>query len=203
VAQFDEQVRELCGRGEYDQATTLALRQLGPSIFRYLVARAGDEDLAAQAFAAFAENLWQGMATFSGRSSLRAWAFAVARNTFGQALRDRWRERRGTEVLSTTLAGRVAKEVRTETLAYLRTETKERFADLRKTLTSEEQTLLVLRVNERMSWNEIARIQLDDADAESVKREAAKLRKQFQLLRDKLRTLAQEHGLFGDSDDTP
>lgn len=198
MTDFDDQIQELCGKGDYDRATALALEQLGPSILRYLAARAGDRDLASEAFAVFSEDVWRGMSTFAGRSSLRVWAFAVARNALAQVLRHRGRERRHTEAFTTTLAGRMAERVRTETLAYLRTETKERFAELRKSLSAEEQTLLVLRVNERLSWDDIARIQLDEPDAVSVKREAAKLRKRFQLLREKLRDLAEAEGLLGD-----
>ena len=99
-------------------------------------------------------------------------------------------------MFSTTLASRLAERVRTDTLAYLRTETKQRFAELRKNLSSEEQTLLVLRVNERLSWDDIARIQRADLDANAVKREAARLRKRFQVLREKLRNLADAEGLL-------
>ncbi len=197
MTDFDDQIQELCGRQEYDRATTLALEQLGPSIVRYLAARAGDHDLASEAFAVFSEDLWRGMSTFAGRSSLRIWAFAVARNALAQVLRRRGRERRHTEAFTTTLASRIAERVRTETLAYLRTETKERFLELRKSLSADEQTLLVLRVNERLSWDDIARIQLDGLDPASVKREAARFRKRFQLLREKLRNLAAAEGLLG------
>jgi RNA polymerase sigma-70 factor (ECF subfamily) len=94
------------------------------------------------------------------------------------------------------VACRVAAQVRTETLDYLKSETKDRFAALRQRLSSEEQGLLVLRINERMSWEEIARVQLEEPTEATVKREAARLRKRFQLVRDKLRKLAKAEGLL-------
>jgi len=196
VAALDEDIVTLCGEGAYDRATTLALQGLGPSVMRYLAARARDDDLASEAFAHFAEDLWRGMRGFRGGSSVRVWAFSIARNALGQVLRRRQRERRRSRSFTSSVAGRVAAEVRSETLRYLKSETKQRFAALRKRLSPDEQGLLVLRVNERLSWEEIARIMLESPTDAAVKREAARLRKRFQLVRDKLRKMAKDEGLL-------
>lgn len=201
MADLDDLIRAHCENAEYDPATTLLLRQLGPSIFRYLAARARDENLASDAFAAFAEDVWRGMRGFAGRSSVRVWAFTVARNALGQLLRKTNRERRRTSAWDSTLVGRVAVQVRTETLVYLKTEMKQRFAELRQRLSPDEQGLLVLRVNECLGWDDIARIQLDPLKEPDVKREAARLRKRFQLVREKLHRMAKAEGLVDDKDD--
>jgi RNA polymerase sigma-70 factor (ECF subfamily) len=63
--------------------------------------------------------------------------------------------------------------------------------------------LLVLRVDRNLEWNDLARVlaEGDDgtaplADAD-VTREAARLRKRFQLLKEKLREMAKREGLTG------
>lgn len=201
MTNFDQQIIELCAKGHHEQATTLALTELGPGVFRYLVARTKDRDLASEAFAEFAEDVWQGLRGFRGESSVRLWAYTVARNALGQVLRSRGRERRRSQVFSSSLVARLTEQVRTETLAYLRTETKHRFARIRESLSPEEQSLLHLRINERMNWDDIARIQFECPDQEAVKRHAAKLRKRFQLLRDKLRAMAEAEGLLGKDDE--
>lgn len=201
MTDLDEQIRDLCARGEFEQATTLALTQLGPGIFRYLIARTKDHGLACEAFADFGEDLWRGLRGFRAESSVRVWAFTVARNAAGQAVRRRGRERRRSQSFTSSVQGRLIEQIRTETLAYLRTETKERFARIRESLSAEEQSLLHLRINERMGWDDIARVQFDCPDEPTVKRHAAKLRKRFQLLRDKLREMAAAEGLLGKDDE--
>jgi RNA polymerase sigma-70 factor (ECF subfamily) len=91
--------------------------------------------------------------------------------------------------------------VRTETLAFLRTETRTRLHSLRDSLPEEQRMLLVLRVDRQLAWNELARVlaetegdaPLDDA---ALAKEAARLRKQFQLVKDRLRALAKKEGLI-------
>jgi RNA polymerase sigma-70 factor (ECF subfamily) len=61
--------------------------------------------------------------------------------------------------------------------------------------------LLVLRVDRRLDWNELARV-LGEAghdacvDPVSLARESARLRKRFQLVKNKLRELARREGLL-------
>lgn len=65
---------------------------------------------------------------------------------------------------------------------------------VRSLLDEDERTLLVLRIERRMRWPEIARILADTDDERSIAREAARLRKQFERIKDRLR-----HGLRGGS----
>jgi RNA polymerase sigma-70 factor (ECF subfamily) len=194
--ELDDKVRTLCDVSDYAQATTLALKELGPSVLRYIDARVRDDDVTAEAFAHFAEDLWRGLPKFAGRSPLKVWAFIIARNAAGQVLRRRNRERARNKSLTSTLDGRLAAQVRTSTLEYLKTDFKQRFMELREELSAEERTLLVLRINERLPWEDIAAVQNEgDASPEELKREAARLRKRFQLVRDRLKKMAAERGL--------
>jgi RNA polymerase sigma-70 factor (ECF subfamily) len=200
-----ERIQPLCRSGDFDTATTVILRELGPSVYHYLISRTRDEDVAAEAFSRFAEDLWRGMKKFRHEVNVRIWVFAIARNSAGQVLRKRNRERARSRDFTSTLANRIANEVRTTTIQYLRTDTKLRFAQLRERLSPDEQAMLVLRINQRLSWDDIARIHLSDGTGEvssaELKREAARLRKQFQLVRQKLRQLAQAEGLIPDAEE--
>jgi RNA polymerase sigma-70 factor, ECF subfamily len=201
VLSLDERVAALRAEQAFDDATTLVLKELGPQIFRYLIARLRDVALASDAFSRFSEDVWRGMPGFAGRSSVRVWGYTVARNAAGQELRGQKRHRDGRRDFSDTLASKIAEQVRTETVAWARTETKDRFAALQQELDQEEQELLYLRMNEKLGWDEIAKVSMDeDATPIDLKREAARLRKRFQLTREKLRKLAQDRGLLGDGE---
>lgn len=195
MSEFDQRILELRDKGAHDEATTVALRELGPSVFRYLCARIRNQDVASEAFAKFAEDMWRGLRTFEGRSSLRVWAFVIARNAAGQTLRRNRREHKRLRPVDSAIIDQLVQELRTATREYLKSEAKDRFQQLRARLSPDEQALLVLRVNEQLGWDDIARIH-SEAENAAIKREAARLRKRFQLVRQKLRDMAREEGLL-------
>lgn len=197
MSNLDERVRSLCEASEYAQATTVALKELGPSVLRYIDARIRDDDLTAEAFSHFAEDLWRGLPKFAGRSPVKIWALVVARNAAGQVLRRRNRERARSKPLTSTLDAKLAAQVRTTTREYLKTDAKQRIMELREELSPDDRALLVLRINERLPWEEIAAVHAEDASSpEDLKREAARLRKRFQLIRDRLKRMAVDRGLL-------
>jgi RNA polymerase sigma-70 factor (ECF subfamily) len=81
----------------------------------------------------------------------------------------------------------------------MRTETKKRMAELRERLPVDDQTLLILRVTRKLNWKEVARVMVDAPDGTEVAehdldQEAARLRKRYQLVKEKLRQMALEGG---------
>jgi RNA polymerase sigma-70 factor (ECF subfamily) len=87
---------------------------------------------------------------------------------------------------------------RTGTPVYQRTEVKQVLRALRASLPEDDQVLLDLRMSARFSWKDVARIQLglDEAVPElMVDKEAARLRKRFQLVTERLRQMAVEAGI--------
>ena len=85
--------------------------------------------------------------------------------------------------------------MRTATLAALRTETKDRMVKLRERLPPDDQALLILRVNRRLEWKEIAQVMGRAGEAagdETIAKEARRLRKRYQLVKDRLRRMAEE-----------
>ena len=61
--------------------------------------------------------------------------------------------------------------------------------------------LLVLRVDRAMSWNDVARVMLEDGEDDSdeaIGRVAGRLRKRFQSVKETIRTRAAATGLLGE-----
>jgi RNA polymerase sigma-70 factor (ECF subfamily) len=76
---------------------------------------------------------------------------------------------------------------------YLRSEAKRRLEDLRAALDEEDRTLLILRVDRRMHWRDIAQVMADGVvDEGELVRTAAKLRKRFERIKERLREYMRE-----------
>jgi RNA polymerase sigma-70 factor (ECF subfamily) len=182
-------VRALLSSGDTRGAATEAMRGFGPKIFGYLRAILRDETDAGDAFSLFGENLWRGIEGFRGESSFRTWAYRIAWNA-ALAVRDEAWRRHGRR-LETGEASRLAEEIRTTAARVERQKTA--LDALREELTAEEQTLLHLRIDQQLSWEEIAHVL--GRDGSPI--ESATLRKRFERLKDRLATLARERGLVG------
>jgi RNA polymerase sigma-70 factor (ECF subfamily) len=199
--ELESRMRALCVAADFDGAATLAVRGYGPEVFGFLVGVYRDETEASDVFAEVAEAIWKGLPTFAWGSSLRTWAYAIARNVTRTRRRDAARRTRRAPRAGESALDGVAQVVRTETLAFLRTEKRTRLQALRDALPEEDRMLLILRVDRQLAWNELARI-LGDAEGRDslddggVTREAARLRKRFQLVKERLRELAKKEGLI-------
>jgi len=68
----------------------------------------------------------------------------------------------------------------------------DRLLKLRESLDREEQTLLILRVDKAMAWEDVAEVLRADGDPATP----AALRKRFERLKEKLGRLAREQGLI-------
>ena len=101
--------------------------------------------------------------------------------------------RRHARPLATEEISRLAAEVRSSTALHLRSEAKDAVACLRMQLTPSEQSLLVLRIDRGLSWEEVATVMStpeEHLDAQTVA-------KRFQRVKTKLRKLAEDAGLLG------
>lgn len=193
---LDDEIRRRVDAGDLAGASTLALQGHGPEIFRFLLAAHTDEADAADVFSAFAEGLWRGIGRFDWRCSLRSWLFGVARRSSLRFRRDAGRRAAREAPLEHLEA--VAAQVRTQTLSFLRTGFRDRFAELRAALSAEDRLLLMLRVDHALSWNEVAEV-LEEGplDAADLKRAAARLRKRYQGLKAELLAIGRREGLVG------
>jgi RNA polymerase sigma-70 factor, ECF subfamily len=205
--ELEQDIRRRAEARDFAGATTAALEGYGPEIVRFLHAIHSREEAAADVFSMFAEGVWRGLPSFNWECSFRTWAYAVARRSSLHYRRDegrRARKQAPLEELSAVSA--VVMRVRTATLSYLRTERRSRFAELRDALPPDDRALLILRVDRELSWNDLARAMHEDEAAplsgESLKRESARLRKRFQIIKEKLLEIGRREGLVGtDKDD--
>jgi RNA polymerase sigma-70 factor, ECF subfamily len=205
----EPRIRDHHQRGDLETAGALAIETYGAEIFGFLRALARDEDLASEAFSTFAEDLWKGLPGFRWEATLRTWAYALARHALYRVRRDPQRRAGRNLALSQVSAAALAVAVRSGTRPYLRTDVKDRFAALREGLDPDDHALLILRIDRRMSWRDIARALPGEGPAEPagsgapaepavVDRLAAALRKRYERAKAQLRQLARDHGLLGE-----
>jgi RNA polymerase sigma-70 factor (ECF subfamily) len=190
----EEQIRSRFDAGDLTGAATVALERYGSEILGFLVALHGHETDASDLFSDFCEQMWKALPRFEWLSSFRTWAYAIARHTSSRFLRSRERRAQHHVPLSAVPEiARVEARIRSQTATHLRSEVSERVSKLRAELSREDQMILVLRVDRRLAWNEIARVTLEGETLsnEEIRRESARLRKRFELIKAKLAELAQ------------
>jgi RNA polymerase sigma-70 factor (ECF subfamily) len=188
VVTLEEKVMDLIARGDVKEAVTAILRTHGPEVLGYLENVLGDPDDARDVFQRFAEDLWNWLPSCRG-GSLRAASYRIAWHAAARFKREAWRRRR--QRMHTTMASRIAASI-TSPESRLATKPHDRLARLRASLEPEDRTLLILRLDREMSWNEVAEIL--SSEGEPV--DPAAVRKRFERVKDKLAKLAKEQGLI-------
>jgi RNA polymerase sigma-70 factor, ECF subfamily len=200
MEETEARIRELHDGGATDEAVTLVVETYGSEVFGFLVSRFRDDDTATEAFAQTCEDLVASMRSFGWRCSMRTWMYKLARSAATKQTRG-LRKKRGEVPLSQ--ASEVAEKLSSRTRDWLRTEVKDAFSDLRAELAPEDQTLLILRVDRALEWNEIADVSSDeDLDDHARTREAARLRQRFKSVKEELRRRAIETGLIAQDDES-
>lgn len=184
---LDADIRALLGRGEIDPAATRVVEGLGPSVFGYLCSLA-EEDDAKEVFSMWAEDVWRGLGAFRGDASVRTWSYRLAWHASCRFRRDAFRRRR--EPIPDSAASRLAASVASKS-GLAPGSRRERLQRLRAALSPEEQSLLVLRVDRELEWDEIAAI----LSEEGAPVTSPALRKRFERLKEKLAELARREGL--------
>ncbi len=185
----EDQIRQLLASGQHGPATTALLSEVTPHVKPYLVSLLRDEMEAAEAYSMFAEAIWKGLPTFRGEASLRTWAFRLAWSAARAVRRSAWRRRH--ERLRTSAASRVAAEVPTSSDARFEQQ-RSALELLRASLSLRDQSLLELRIDQRLSWSEIAEILTTPAHPVDV----TALMKRFERLKQRLARKAREDGLL-------
>jgi RNA polymerase sigma-70 factor, ECF subfamily len=192
----DSALKALVEAGDLEGATTLFMERYGGDILAFLVVRLRDQSEASDVFSQFTEDFWRGLPGFRWRSTLRSWGYTLARNAANRfRSSQRRREAHHAHPLHTP---ECAQERRSSTAPYLLTEVKKRMRALRLQLPVEDQTLLVLRIDKGLSWNELAVIFSGEGDAmeeADLLRWAARLRQRFATVKRRLRALAEREGL--------
>jgi RNA polymerase sigma-70 factor (ECF subfamily) len=195
-----DRVKHLLGSGDADEALRCTIESYGPEMLGFLIAVLRDADAADDVFSVFCEDVWKGLAGFRGEASLRTWLYIVCRRALVRYRRSAYqRNRRGLSELGPL--SRIAAEVRTLTRDRLQASAPTELERLRDQLSEDERALLILRVDRRLSWNEIA-VAMEDSgealDELTLRRQTAALRKRFERIKERLRALAEQSGLISD-----
>jgi RNA polymerase sigma-70 factor (ECF subfamily) len=193
---LEQEIRELCQRGDTAGAVERALQGYGMEIMRLMASVLHNPELAKDAFSVFCESLLKGLPAFRWESSFRTWAYRLARNACYQLVHAP--SARETPVSASGIPEAPLRH-RSDTRPWQRTSVKERFRALRESLEPDERMLLLLRVDQRLAWTEVARVMWDSdepATSAALTRKATALRQQFQRIKTHLRQMAIEQGLI-------
>lgn len=189
--EVDARTRALIDRGELERATERVLRAYGSELSRYLCAILPGEADAQEAFQRMSEELWKSLSRFDSRCSVRTWCYMLARHAASHVRRHPRSDR---ELLVSSIPSiQQAMTSAWSSSVVQAARVREVYAEIRDTLDDDDQTLLTLRIDRNLSWQEIALVVLgDDASEDEIARKAAALRKQFERVKDRLKALATE-----------
>ena len=178
---LEGRIADALAAGDRAAAATEGIRGYGRELLRYLGSLLGDED----AFAETCAKIWRGLADFRSDSSFRTRAYRIAWNTSRDHARDARRRHQRVRRLDTAEAEELAEKI---SRSLGRTSPDVRLARIAARLDLEERSLLLLRVERRLSWKDIARVLSDAGDPV----DDVAVRKRFDRLKKKIRKLADE-----------
>lgn len=197
-------IRAAHAEQRYEQAATLLLEAYGAEVCGFLVSRLRDAVAADEVFSRFSEDLWRGLPGFEFRCPSRVWAYALARHAISRHIKLAQRERlRHVPLALAPSIAKIQEQLRSQTQTALKSETKSKISALRARLPPEDQNLLLLHVQRGLEFREIAQVTLhavEATDEAALGRETARLRKRFQLIKERLRKMAQAEGLVPNDD---
>jgi RNA polymerase sigma-70 factor (ECF subfamily) len=184
IPEHEIPIRSRCDAGDWAGAATLIMERYGSELLGFLVATARSEVDGADAFSHFTEQMWRYLPRFRWAASARTWCYTLARRSLSRIRRDPNRKpQRAIALSDAPEVAALAERLRTETITYLRTETKDRVALLREQLDPDDQALLILRIDRKLEWRDVA-IALADEETEELEgadleKRAAAMRKRF------------------------
>ncbi|NUO52910.1 MAG: sigma-70 family RNA polymerase sigma factor [Polyangiaceae bacterium] len=186
IAAPEEEIAAAVREGDSARAVTILVRAYGAEVYGWLVAVHGAVD-AADLYGQLSLQLVRAIGGFRGESSARTWLYQIARNEARQHLRDLRRRR----AWLTPLEDHPSAAERAQPAAS--TNSREaRIASLRARLREEDRSLLVLRVDRGLAYEDIALVLRPGLDDAGRKREAVRLRRRLCDIRDRLRSWITE-----------
>ncbi|MCH9684116.1 MAG: sigma-70 family RNA polymerase sigma factor [Deltaproteobacteria bacterium] len=201
--ELEDELRAYAREGQYERAATLAIERYGAEVLGYMFAVLSAPSDADEAFSEVCERLWRGLPSFEWRCSCRTWMYVIARNVGRNRIRAAARAKARVVPLSeASQVAKIADRVRSSTAIHLKTESRTRLDEVRAALEPDDRTLLVLRIDRKLSWTQIATVLSDDGTTEgpALAREAARLRKRFERLKSKVVQSLKEGRDAPDSD---
>jgi RNA polymerase sigma-70 factor (ECF subfamily) len=192
----EAELRALCVAERWGDAATWIIERYGRELMTYLVAIARSETDAGEAFSQLTEDLWRGLPRFRWQSAARTWCYTLARHSLFRVRRSV--RRRGGPAIALSDApelARATEQLRTATITYLRTQVKDEVAALRERLSPDDQAILILRIDRKLPWLDVARALAEEDDEElpdaELTRRSATLRKRFGRIKSDLKKLLE------------
>jgi len=187
----EDEVRARLSAGDGPGAAGVLFRALGPEIAGYLAAASRDGEAAHEAYARTQEAVLKGLPGWDGRASLRTWVYVVARSHLARVRRDEARRARWWTPLEHHPEALERSAPRPTTRPS--TSRLDEVGRLRALLGPEDREMLVLRIERDLPWEAIARIFLGESvTPERERREAARLRKRFSAIRERVARARRE-----------
>jgi RNA polymerase sigma-70 factor (ECF subfamily) len=184
----EPRIRAHLASGEVDEAVTLAFETSGPAILGYLGSLLPPDD-ARDAFSLWAEDVWRGLAGFRWECSLEAWLYRLAYRAQARLRREGYRRRRVT--LPESMASRLPDNASSGWTPGSR---RHALMQIRARLPPDDQTLLTLRVDRDLEWEEVAQVLAESGEDVTP----AALRKRFERIKLRVAEEARRAGVLDD-----
>ena len=190
-------VREALARDDLRRAVELAVALYGAEVFGFVSGVMDDPTAARDAYVRFVERLWRSVGRFRWHCSLRTFCYGLARR---EITRRRAEVARPSSVRSSSGPSRGPRSQGSD-LDSLRAWTTGRATlragidILRSELAPEDREILVLRVDRRLSWRDVALTTLDDVSEGDIQRESDRLALRFVAIKEQLARAAAAHGI--------
>lgn len=173
-------VAERLEGGDLTGAATTILRAYGPGILGFLVAITRNDGDAAEVYSAFTEDLWNGLHGFRREASAKLWAYKLAWHAAMRFFKQPHRTRCCR--LRTSRVENVPAPRSGVSSARRRMAREELLARLRDELDLEDQTLLILRLDRKLAWRDVAEVLSNGA----APVDPATVRKRFERIKARL-----------------
>jgi len=183
---LDREVREFLASSRFSDAAAAVVAGCGPAVRGYLGASFEDPDEVDDCHSEWSENVLRGIPGFRGDASVRTWALRLACNV--AISRRRKAGRRHERRLRTEEASVLAGEQGTRTFARHELR-RQRLLEARRGLSPQEQALLFLRVDQSLSWEEVAEI-LSEIEGKPI--DPATAARRYGRLKERLRKLLDD-----------
>ena len=184
-ADLEARIQSAAQERDYERAATVAIEGYGGELLGYLHALALTPADADELFSEMCERIWRSLPKFRWDCTFRTWSYRIARNLITDRHRARAAERRVVALDEVSEISKLADRVRTSTAHHLKSEVKTQLQQLRDALDPDDRTLLVLRLDRRLPWREIAAVMSEGE--QDVDKRAGRLRKRFERLKSHLR----------------
>jgi len=195
--ELERSIHECLRRGEHMRAAELGLLGYEPELRGLLGMELRDPSAVQDVYSSVCENICKSITRFRGECLFRTWAYCVTRHAAYSYLRSHATKHE--ELRSSLDSHEWVDGVRSSTQPWLKSEVKAAFAALVQRLPQEDQELLFLRINGQMSWEEVVYVLAGEGatlSRDELRKRSSVLRKRFQHIKERLRQMAEEHGLL-------